>query len=42
LREKANLVPDGFYVAERTEGVRRAKLPDPDDGDEKLAAMTTC
>ena len=42
LRDEANLAPDGLIEAEKTEGVRRANLPDPDDYDEKLAAMTSC
>ena len=41
MRDEANFAPDGFSEAERTEEVR-TNLPDPDDYDEKLAAMTTC
>ncbi len=42
LRDEANLAPDGFNVANKQEGVKRANLPDPDDYNEKLAAMSTC
>jgi hypothetical protein len=42
LRDEANLAPDGSNETERKEGVKRANLPDPDDYNEKLAAMSTC
>ncbi len=42
MRDAANLVPDASNEPERVEGVRRANLPDPDDYDEKLEAMTAC
>ena len=42
LREEASLAPDQSNAAERAEGVRRANLPDPDDYEEKLAAMSAC
>ncbi len=38
----ASLAPDGFNEVERKEGVKRANLPDPDDYNEKLAAMIAC
>ena len=42
LRDEANLAPDQSNEAERAEEVRRANLPDPDDYEEKLAAMSAC
>ena len=42
MRDEANLAPDGSNETERKEGVKRANLPDPDDYNEKLAAMSTC
>ena len=42
MRDEVKLAPDGFNEVERTEGVKRANLPDTNDYDEKLVAMTTC
>ncbi len=42
MRDEANLTLDESNEAERAKGVKRANLHDPDDYDEKLAAMTTC
>ena len=40
MRDEANLAPDGFNETEKTEGIKRANLPDTADYGEKLAAMT--
>ena len=39
LRNEANLAPNQSSEAERDEGVRRANLSNPDDYEDKLAAM---
>ena len=41
LRDEANLAPDGSNEAKRKEGVKRANLPDPDDYNEKIEAIST-
>ena len=42
LRDQAEAAPTAHNEAERSKGVRRANLPDPEDYDEKLEAMTVC
>jgi len=42
LRDEANLAPDGSNQENRKEGVKWANLLDPDDYNEKLAAMSAC
>ena len=42
VREQAENAPTANNEAERSKGVRRANLPDPEDYDEKLEAMSVC
>ena len=42
LRDQAEAAPSALNEAERSKGVRRSNLPDPEDYDEKLEAMTVC
>ena len=42
LRDQAQLAPDANNVLERSEGWKRANLPDPNEYDDKLEAMLAC
>ena len=42
LREQAVLAPCAANAAERSLGIKRANLPDPDDHKEVMEAMTVC
>jgi len=42
LRDQAEDAPTTLNEAERSKGVKRANLPDPEDYDDKLEAMTVC
>ncbi len=42
LRDQAEVAPTPLNEAERSKGVRRANLSDPEDYDDKLEAMTVC
>ena len=42
LREQAVAAPTALNEAERSKGVRRANLPDPEDYDDKMEAMSVC
>ncbi len=42
LRDQAEAAPTALNEAERSKGVTRSNLPDPEDYDEKLEAMTVC
>jgi hypothetical protein len=42
LRDQAEAAPTAHNEAERSKGVRRANLPDPEDYDDTLEAMTVC
>ena len=41
-RDQAAAAPTALSKAERSKGVKRANLPDPEDYDDKLEAMTVC
>jgi hypothetical protein len=42
IRDRSNMTPDESNIAERTEGVKRANLPNPNDYDDTLKAMSAC
>ena len=42
IRDQSNLTPGELNIAEREEGVKRVTLPDSDDYDDTLEAMSAC
>ena len=42
MRDQAEVAPTALNEAKRSKGVTRANLPDPEDYDDKLEAMTVC
>jgi hypothetical protein len=42
LRDQAEASPNARNEVERSKGVKRANLPDPEDYDDKLEAMIVC
>ncbi len=42
MRDQAEAAPTARNEAKRSKGVKRANLPDPEDYDEKMEALTVC
>ena len=42
LSDQAEVAPTAMHEAERSKGGKRASLPDPEDYDDKLEAMSVC